>query len=82
MEELQDTFADLASFSLANEIVSGDNVTTSLFNSQYTIYIYIGLAILLVIIGLLIYKFNYVKRVRFDGSVNNNEPNNQYLGSV
>lgn len=61
MANFQDTFDDLASFSLANN----DNYlgkTLTLFNSEYINYIYIGLAILIIIIVVLMYKFYYVKR--------------------
>jgi len=74
MEGLQDTFADLASFSLANELINNDTVEMSLFSSEYINYIYIGVAILVCIVGLLIYKFNYVKRKSQD--IHNNEDYN------
>ena len=81
METLQDAFGDLASFSLANEFINKENVGTplslSLFSSEYINYIYIGLIILVIIIGFLIYKFNFVKRVSDD-----NETNSQCFGGI
>ena len=79
MEGLLDTFSDLASFSLANEFVDSNNVplveslpsNLSLFNSEYINYIYIGIFILVIIVGGLIYKFNYVQR-----KIENNDSNN------
>lgn len=64
MESLQDTFGDLASFSLANEFINNDKVVpvVSLFNNDYIKFIYIGIAILVIIVGLLIYKFSFIKR--------------------
>jgi hypothetical protein len=86
MENLQDVFGDLASFSLANDIVNNDIAVggslpfySSLFKSEYINYIYAGIVVLIVIIGFLIYKFNYVKR-KPDDNYNNNEVNSQYFG--
>jgi len=64
MENIHDVFSDLAAFSLANEIISDDKIDTSfsLFNYEYINFIYIGIALLIIIIGVLVYKFNYVKR--------------------
>jgi hypothetical protein len=80
MANLQDVFGDLASFSLANEFINNDNVVVgnslSLFKSEYINYIYAGIAVLIVIIGFLIYKFNYVKRKPDDNNNNNNNNNN------
>lgn len=80
METLQDTFADLASFSLANEFINSDTVDTnmSLFNNEYSNFIYIGIALLVIIVGLLIYKFNFVKRKPDETNVNNSLYNNNY----
>jgi len=86
MANLQDVFGDLASFSLANEFINNDNVVVdnslSLFKSEYINYIYAGLAVLIVIIGFLIYKFNYVKRKADDNSNNNNDVNSQCFGGI
>ena len=76
METLQDTFGDLASFSLANEFINNTNNDVqplSLLNYEYITFIYIGIAILVIIVGLLIYKFNFVKRAPSqDSNVENN----------
>jgi hypothetical protein len=76
METLQDTFGDLASFSLANEFINNttnDVQPLSLLNYEYITFIYIGIAILVIIVGLLIYKFNFVKRAPpQDSNVENN----------
>jgi len=84
MANLQDVFGDLASFSLANEFINNDNVVVdnslSLFKSEYINYIYAGIAVLIVIIGFLIYKFNYVKRKPEDNY--NNEANAQCFGGI
>ena len=81
MEGLLDTFGDLASFSLANDFVSNNNdnivsepftFLSSLVQSEYINYIYIGLAMLGIIIGVLIYKFNYVKRKPETDNTNSN----------
>jgi hypothetical protein len=81
MDNLTDVFGDLASFSLANEFINNDDVVVgnslSLFNSEYINYIYAGIAALIVIIGILIYKFNYVKRKPYDNYAN--EDNMQYF---
>lgn len=83
MEGLLDTFGDLASFSLANEFISSNDVPAviepmtlpiSLFQSEYINYIYIGIAILVVIICGLIYKFNFVQR-----KPENNSDSNDYI---
>ena len=77
MSNLQDVFGDLASFTLANEFVNNDKAVggssaffLDLFKSEYINYIYAGLVVLIVIIGFLIYKFNYVKR-KPDDNYNN-----------
>ena len=88
MEGLLDTFGDLASFSLANEFISSNDINVvdpvslpttdmSLFKSEYINYIYIGIAILVIIIGLLIYKFNYVKRIPENNDSYTNDYNSQ-----
>jgi hypothetical protein len=81
MDNLTDVFGDLASFSLANEFINNDDVVVgnslSLFNSEYINYIYAGIAALIIIIGVLIYKFNYVKRKPYDNYAN--EDNMQYF---
>jgi len=81
MDNLTDVFGDLASFSLANEFINNDDVVVgnslSLFNSEYINYIYAGIAALIIIIGVLIYKFNYVKRKPYDNY--ENEDNMQYF---
>jgi hypothetical protein len=86
MDNLQDIFGDLASFSLANEFVNNDNavesslpLSLSFLKSEYINYIYAGIAVLIIIIGFLIYKFNYVKRKPDENY--NNEVNAQYLNS-
>jgi hypothetical protein len=86
MDNLQDVFGDLASFSLANEIVNNDNTVGdslpfyfSLFKSEYIYYIYAGIAILIIIIGFLIYKFNYVKRKTDDN--NNGGGSENFVGT-
>ena len=87
MENLTDVFGDLASFSLANEFINNDNTggaslpsSLSLFNSEYINYIYAGIAVLIIIIGFLIYKFNYVKRKPDDNYTN--EDNMQYFNPL
>ena len=83
MDNLPDVFGDLASISLANEFINNDNTvgdSLSLFKSEYINYIYAGIAVLIVIIGFLIYKFNYVKRKPEDNY--NNEANAQCFGGV
>jgi hypothetical protein len=84
MDNLTDVFGDLASFSLANEFINNDDVVVgnslSLFNSEYINYIYAGIAVLIIIIGFLIYKFNYVKRKPEDNY--NNEANAQCFGGI
>ena len=87
MDNLPDVFGDLASFSLANEFINNDNtvgdslpLSLSLFKSEYINYIYAGIAVLIVIIGFLIYKFNYVKRKPEDNY--NNEANAQCFGGI
>lgn len=81
MENLPDIFGDLASFSLANEIISNDNSATidslSIFKSEYINYIYGGLISLVIIIGLLAYKFNYVKRKPIENQYINEQINQQ-----
>lgn len=79
MEGLQDTFADLAAFSLANEFINNDTVEMSLFSSEYISYIYIGVAILVFIFGFLIYKFNYVKRKPQDIYNNEDYDNSKFV---
>ena len=84
MGSLNDVFDDLSAFSLANEFINTDNLVSqtqnsmSLFNSEYITYIYIGIAILVIIIGFLVYKFNYVKRVQND----NNETSSECFGGI
>jgi len=90
MGSLNDAFDDLAAFSLANEFINTDNLVAqaqtqtqtqnsmSLFNSEYINYIYIGIIILVIIIGFLVYKFNYVKRVQND----NNETSSESFGGI
>jgi hypothetical protein len=71
MEKLDDTFADLAYFSLVNAF----NETAEVGGAgDYTFFIYLGVALLLIIIGLFIYKFYFnQKKVRFDDNIENNE---------
>jgi hypothetical protein len=84
MGSLNDVFGDLAAFSLANEFINTDNLvaqtqnSTSFFNSEYINYIYIGIMILVIIIGFLVYKFKYVKRVQND----NNETSSECFGGI
>ena len=86
MGSLNDVFDDLSAFSLANEFINTDNLVSqtqtqtsmSLFNSEYITYIYIGIAILVIIIGFLVYKFNYVKRVQHE----NNETSSECFGGI
>jgi len=86
MGSLNDAFGDLAAFSLANEFINTDNLVAqtqsqnsmSLFNSDYINYIYIGIMILVIIIGFLVYKFKYVKRVQND----NNETSSECFGGI
>ena len=84
MGSLNDVFDDLSAFSLANEFINTDNLVSqtqnsmSLFNSEYITYIYIGLALLVIIIGFLVYKFNYVKRVQHE----NNETSSECFGGI
>jgi hypothetical protein len=83
MDNLPDVFGDLASFSLANEFINNENTSEaslSLFNSEYINYIYAGIAALIVIIGFLIYKFNYVKRKPYDNYAN--EDNAQCFNGI
>jgi hypothetical protein len=70
MNNLDDTFADLAAFSLAN---SFDETVGGATKGDYTFLIYLGVALLLIIIGLFIYKFYFnQKKVRFEDN-NENE---------
>ena len=84
MGSLNDVFDDLSAFSLANEFINTDNLVSqtqnsmSLFNSEYITYIYIGIALLVIIIGFLVYKFNYVKRVQHE----NNETSSECFGGI
>jgi hypothetical protein len=69
MNNLDDTFADLAAFSLAN---SFDETVGGATKGDYTFLIYLGVALLLIIIGLFIYKFYYnQKKVRFEDNSEN-----------
>jgi len=84
MENLPDVFGDLASFSLANEFINNDNtgggslpLSLSFLKSEYINYIYSGIVVLIIIIGFLIYKFNFVKRKPDDNY--KNEDNMQYF---
>jgi len=71
MNNLDDTFADLAAFSLAN---SFDETIGGATKGDYTFLIYLGVALLLIIIGLFIYKFYYnQKKVRFEDNRDNND---------
>ena len=78
MSNLDDTFADLASFSLAN---SFDETIGGATKGDYTFLIYLGVALLLIIGSFFIYKF-YLnqKKVRF--SDENEENNNTHLGGI
>ena len=70
MNILDDTFADLAAFSLAN---SFDETVGGATKWDYTFLIYLGIALLLIIVGLFIYKFySNQKKVRFDDDKENN----------
>ena len=75
MEKLTDVFSDLAAFSLANEIISDDNTVTplSIFNLQQMHLIYIGISLLFVIVGFLLYKF-----VLFERQVDNSRNETNY----
>jgi hypothetical protein len=69
MNNLDNTFADLAAFSLAN---SFDETVGGATKGDYTFLIYLGVALLLIIIGLFIYKFYYnQKKVRFEDNSEN-----------
>ena len=70
MEGLEDTFSDLASFSLANSL----NDTNNVLKIDYYYYlIYIGIALLIILIGVYLYKYLNRKKVHF--SELNNEMN-------
>jgi uncharacterized membrane protein len=79
--DLGEMFPDIAKFSLANTIEES-NVILSKGDNTYLIYI--GLVLLVIIIGYFIYKF-YLnqKRVRFSdqneiNEISNNNNNNDY----
>jgi hypothetical protein len=63
MEDLENTFSDLASFSLNNPL---SEVSNEYVKFDYYYLIYIGIAVLIIIIGILAYKFySNSKKVRF-----------------
>jgi hypothetical protein len=73
MNNLEDTFADLASFSLANSF--DENLVGGASKQDYTSLIYIGAAVLIILLAMFIYKFYFTqKKVRFSdeyGEINN-----------
>jgi hypothetical protein len=78
MDNLNDTFADLAAFSLAN---SFDESLGGATKGDYTFVIYLGVALLLIIVGMFIYKF-YLnqKKVRFSDESGENK--NTFFGGA
>ena len=77
MDGLDDTFADLAAFSLGN---SFDETVGGATKGDYTFLIYLGVALLLIIVGMFIYKF-YLnqKKVRFS---DDSEENNMCMAGI
>ena len=74
MNNLEDTFADLASFSLAKSF--DENIVGGASKQEYTLLIYIGAAVLIILLAMFIYKFYFTqKKVRF--SEEDNEINNK-----
>jgi ABC-type phosphate transport system permease subunit len=70
MESLEDTFSDLASFSLANSV--GEISNESLITNYYFL-IYTGIALIVIILAVIIYKSYFIRKtVRFSEE-NNNE---------
>ena len=63
MEDLENTFSDLASFSLNNPL---NEISDEYVKFDYYYLIYIGIAILIIIVGILAYKFySNSKKVTF-----------------
>jgi len=63
MENLEETFSDLASFSLAQQ---PDNFIINTKNSDNSFYIYMGIALLVIVVSFFIYKYySNQKKVRF-----------------
>ena len=69
MESLEDTFSDLALFSLAN---SSSEISNDTLKTNYYFLIYAGIALLVIIFCILIYK-NYVKNKKVSFSEDQNE---------
>lgn len=77
MESLENTFSDLAAFSLGNSL--NDNVSDSSKINYYYFLIYAGVALLLIIIGVYAYKyFANRKKVRFSEQ-QQHEQQEQYI---
>jgi len=69
MNNLEDTFSDLASFSLANSF--DENIVGGASKEDYTSLIYIGAVVLLILLAMFIYKFYFSqKKVRFSEDYN------------
>jgi hypothetical protein len=69
MEGLENTFSDLAAFSLNN--LTDDGVSDSTKINYYYFLIYAGIALLVILIGVYVYKyFSNRKKVHFDESNN------------
>ena len=63
MESLEDTFSDLASFSLANPIGEVSNETLI---TNYYFLIYTGIALFIILLGLIVYRYYFTRKtVRF-----------------
>ena len=69
MNNLDDTFSDLASFSLANSF--DENIVGGAYKDDYTSLIYIGASLLIILLVVFIYKFYFSqKKVRFSEEFN------------
>ena len=74
--EIDDTFSDLASFSLSNTL---DDTLGDAPKGNYSFLLYLGPLLLLLVIGGLIYKF-YVnkKRVQFSENIDKMDDENYH----
>jgi hypothetical protein len=69
MNNLEDTFSDLASFSLANSF--DENIVGGASNQDYSSLIYVAAAVLVLLLAMFIYKFYFSqKKVRFSEDFN------------
>jgi hypothetical protein len=71
MENLDDTFSDLASFSLSNML---DDIVDVTPKDNYSFIFYLSPLLLLLVVGGFIYKF-YInkKRIKFSENINKND---------